>query len=94
MKWIDKLRVTRIYPGGPAEGKLQVGDSILAINEVPVARDDLNQARRFMPIGTTYWLEVERNGIRQQIELSLSLHRSPIFFSRIAESLFHRISFS
>lgn len=83
----SQMRVTAIYPGGPAEGKLQVGDVILAINGVPVTRAGLSQTRQSMPIGTTYWLEIERNGIKQQIELSLRLHRAP-YFSRDLRLIF------
>ncbi len=73
----SQMRVSRIYPGGPAEGKLQVGDVTLAISGSPVTlRDALIQAMR-MPIGTTYLLGIERNGIKQQVEMSLKLHRSP-----------------
>ncbi len=73
----NQFRVTGIYPGGPAEGKLQVGDFILAINGVPITYEVFRQVRQSKPIGTTYRLEIERNGVRQQIELILKLHRSP-----------------
>ncbi len=72
-----QMRVTRIYPGGPAEGKLQVGDVILTINGVHVTSDRFRQFRQSMPIGTTYRVEIERNAVKQQIELILRLHRSP-----------------
>lgn len=73
----DQLRITRIYPSGPAEGKLQVGDVILAINDGSVTREGLRQARQSLRIGTTYRLRIQRNGIKQQVELQVRLHRSP-----------------
>ena len=42
----NQMRVSRIYPGGPAEGKLQVGDVIQAINVVTVTRDGLRQSAK------------------------------------------------
>jgi len=73
----NQMRVSRIYPGGPAEGKLQLGDAILAVNGTAVTHDVLRQTIRFMPIGTAYRSEVERKGKKQPIELNLRLHRSP-----------------
>ncbi len=76
-EWGQELRIGRIYPGGPAEGKLQPGDVIRTINGKPTTSYDFSQAIRFAPVGTIYKLEIERNEKRQPVELKLILHDSP-----------------
>ncbi len=75
--WSDALRITRIYPGGPAEGLLQVGDKILKLDDKVVDIDAFWTSLFFAPLHTPYTLEVERRGTRQQVTLQLALHRKP-----------------
>ncbi|MBL8205079.1 MAG: SpoIIE family protein phosphatase [Blastocatellia bacterium] len=75
--WDNEFRITRIYPNGPAEGKLQVGDKILKIDDQSVIGGALWVTIVHAPLNTEYILEVERNGATQQVPLRFVLHRKP-----------------
>jgi hypothetical protein len=74
--WDTDLRIGVVIPKGPADGKLQVGDVIRTINGNPATVDGLLQ-NYSQPIGTDYTLEIERNGLRQQVALKLVVHETP-----------------
>src|SRR5262249_31162959 len=65
------IYVATVEGAGPANGKLQAGDKILAVN------DDARSSRvppfgylQSLPEGQSYNLQIERVGSEQQIELS------------------------
>jgi sigma-B regulation protein RsbU (phosphoserine phosphatase) len=60
--WTSDLRITRIYPQGPAVSKLQAGDKILKLDDKAATYQAFVPKMVFSPIGTEYSLEVARNG--------------------------------
>ncbi len=68
--------VTAVDPGGPAAGKLEPGDKILAINgDSRFSRITQSFWRNSFIAGENFSLRFERNGVIQ--ELSLSNHKYP-----------------
>ena len=88
-------RVTRVAPGGPADGILRVGDRIIAIDGIsdfaglytPAA-----QVWRYAP-GTAYRARVERGG--EQIDVTLRVGARPVSqWGLIASMLFGSLTFA
>ena len=61
--------VTSIASGGPADGRLEVGDRLLAINGDERAAVIGTSYWRHLPAGETYRVDIERRGIRRSVEL-------------------------
>ena len=72
-----QMRIIRVYPGGPAEGKLEVGDTILTVNGHSTNYTAFIQEFTNLSPGTAYTLEIERNAIKQSVAMKLVLHYSP-----------------
>jgi PDZ domain-containing protein len=63
-----KITVDEVSPGSPADGKLQPGDVITSIDGVPVqTSDQMFQAIRSKPAGTTLTLGITRGGAPQTV---------------------------
>lgn len=75
----DFYFISKVLPDSPANGKLQVGDKILSINkDTSVEKnfftiDQITQAKRKIPANGTYKMEIERNGVKQEVTLSSTL---------------------
>jgi GAF domain-containing protein len=65
--------VTAIESGGPADGRLEIGDRLLAINGDERAAVIGTSYWRHVTAGEEYRVDVERNGVRQSVELFLPL---------------------
>ena len=67
-----KLLIKSVYPFGPASDKLQAGDIVKAVNDM-IPRDlrELNESVLFAEKGEILRFEVERNGKKQIINVSL-----------------------
>ena len=67
-----KLLIKSVYPFGPASDKLQAGDIVKAVNDI-IPRDlrELNESVLFAEKGEILRFEVERNGKKQIINVSL-----------------------
>ena len=63
--------VTGIERGGPADGRLEVGDRLLAINGDERAAVIGTSYWRHLPAGETYRVDIERHGLRRSVELLL-----------------------
>lgn len=56
-------RITTVLPGGPAEGRLQIGDVVVALDGQPVAfADELVERLQQAPVGARVTLRVRRGG--------------------------------
>ena len=68
----EKLIIKSVYPFGPASDKLQAGDIVKAVNDI-IPRDlrELNESVLFAEKGEILRFEVERNGKKQIINVSL-----------------------
>src|SRR5262245_23986993 len=71
--------VTSIDRGGPADGRLELGDRLLAINGDERAAVIGPSYWRNVPGGTTYRVDVDRRGHRQSVELLLPLSGYGLF---------------
>jgi PDZ domain-containing secreted protein/Zn-dependent protease len=71
--------VGRIIPDSPADGALEAGDVITAVDgEAVTTTDDLRQAITSEPAGTTFVVEVRRSGDKRSVEVaSARLEGSP-----------------
>ena len=77
----DGWYISGVYPQGPADGKLQVGDKILAINGDTRVRHIGYGLKLFsVPLGQYYTAQVERQGVNQEVELKLSLFPTRVGF--------------
>lgn len=62
--------VAGTVPGSPAEGELREGDVIIAIDGSPVRlASDLRQVTTQQPAGTTFRLQVDRDGSTIEVEI-------------------------
>jgi hypothetical protein len=69
--------VTAIQSGGPADGRLEVGDHLLASNGDERAAVIGASYWRHVPAGETYRVDVERHGVRQSVDLLLPVGSPP-----------------
>jgi eukaryotic-like serine/threonine-protein kinase len=75
--------VTAVSPGGPAAGRIEIGDRIIEMNGTPPFGGGATVFhRRALSIGDTYQVALERKG--QRIDTSLTVGRGP---SRLAHYL-------
>ncbi|MEP7340844.1 MAG: protein kinase [Acidobacteriota bacterium] len=71
-----------VYANGPAEGRLQVGDRVIALDDdIQVSRTGWRDLVKYRlhgrPEGTSYALRVLRDGSEQTIRLQLATYRLP-----------------
>jgi PDZ domain-containing protein len=70
------VKIADVTKGGPADGKLEVGDMVLRVNSKPVSTiDQLTATIRPLPVGTQVTVEVRRNG--RDLEKQMRTTRSP-----------------
>ncbi len=63
IRFTSAVKVAQVDKGGPADGKLKVGDLVLAVNGTKVdSLDKLTGEIRPRPIGTTLTVQVKRAG--------------------------------
>ena len=63
--------VVEVVSGSPAEGRIEPGDVIVAIDGAPIRlATDLGAAVAARPAGTTFVVAVERGGLRREIRLT------------------------
>jgi len=73
----DGLRISRVDSGGPAQGRCQVGDFVVALNHQPTRYMAMTEAERRMSEGDSMILVVQRQVfIREQGLAEGSSHRS------------------
>ena len=72
------VRVTNVVPGGPAaQGGLQTGDLITALNGQPVrTMDDMGPVLERMSVGTQLTISIDRAGTLRQQQVTLG-RRTP-----------------
>ncbi len=63
--------VVEVVGGSPADGQIEPGDVIVAVNGTPIRlATDLTAAISARPAGTTFVVAVEREGLRREIRLT------------------------
>jgi len=83
----DGVYIAVVDQQGPAAGKLQVGDKILALNDdTRVSRIGPFWKLNSVPLGQPYTMRIERHGGEQQIELKQVLF--PISIYRVKVTIF------
>lgn len=64
-------RVRGVVEGSPADGKLEPGDVVTAIDDRPVRlRDQLGEIVRSQPVGTTFTFTVTRGGETRSVDVT------------------------
>lgn len=72
-------RVAAVEATGPAAGRLQQGDRVIAVNGIPpIGEAGTHPHRRGLSIGDTYEITVERNGQQSQYVLPVVAGPNPL----------------
>jgi serine/threonine protein kinase len=84
----DGVYVKTVFANGPAAGKLQLGDKIIALDDLTEVsrigwRDLVKYRLRDRPDGASYILRVVREGSEQTVQLQLSTYRPPNFWTKL-----------
>ena len=89
------LVVRDVVPGTPADGLLEPGDIMLALDGEPLATFGALAAVLDERVGDTLQLSLRRGGARHEVEIEVSdLHAfSPDEFLQIGDAVLHRLSY-
>ncbi len=89
------LVVQEVLPGGPADGKLRIGDVVLAVNGAPVFDHVVMEGALDEHVGETLSLKVARRGEVEELEVSPEdLHGiTPSAFLEVGGGVLHPLSY-
>ena len=89
------LVAEEVVPGGPAEGKLEPGDVLIAIDGAPLQDFEALEAAVDDAVGRTLRLEVERRGERHTVAVAVGdLHAiTPAEYLEFGGGVLHALSF-
>lgn len=89
------LVVVDVLRGGPADGKLRVGDILLAVNDKPMVEFVALESVLDAQVGGRVSLTVERNGARMDHEIAVSdLHAlTPDEYLQFGNGVVHNLSY-